>query len=244
MTTLISTIHDPQGKMTKIAREQIEGLRRIYDKIILIITNQTSIEIAKVLEPYASIYFSCPAGISQGRRDVLSLALSSSDSSHFHYCDFDRVLHWYLFYSSELATAVRFLQGYDFTIFERTERAFSTHPSWQRETEAEANLIFSKWFGQEVDILSGSRGLCRRIALSILLAPSQSTHAGTDAEWPMVARIHNASIGFFKAEGLEYETDTFEARKEGQLEKVTRIQNLDSIKGAMNSVQQTYRIYV
>jgi hypothetical protein len=123
-----------------------------------------------------------------------------------HLCDFDRLLHWWHHWRDELAATLARLPAADLTILGRTERAWSTHPANQLETEGLANRLVSHFYGADVDIASGSRGLSRQ-AVEFLGTHSRVHDVGTDGEWPLLlrraARFRCAQL---LVEGLEFET--------------------------------------
>jgi len=92
------------------------------------------------------------------------------------------------------------------------KRAFATHLPYQAETERLANPVFSKVYGQDRDITSGSRGLSRRAA-ELVLIHSREEGAGVDAEWPLIVdRFPELRSGYILCEGLEFETaDRYQA---------------------------------
>jgi hypothetical protein len=123
-----------------------------------------------------------------------------------HLCDFDRLLHWWHNWHAELLATLPRVAANDLLILGRTERAWATHPANQIETEGLANRAVSHFYGADVDICSGSRGLSRR-AVDYLAAHSREHSVGTDAEWPLLLR---AAPDFrceqLLTEGLEFET--------------------------------------
>ena len=98
------------------------------------------------------------------------------------------------------------IAAHDLLILGRTERAWATHPANQIETEGLANRAVSHFYGEEVDICSGSRGLSRR-AVAYLAAHGRERSVGTDAEWPLLLRAApDFRCAQLLTEGLEFET--------------------------------------
>lgn len=214
MTTLLSILDDPSGKLVKETSIQLHWLQSLYDSIVVIATDRTLYH--EFLNPV--IY--PMSGLGQARRLALKHGLELN-SNYFHYCDLDRILYWAKFYPDELISVTRLIPSYEFLIFGRTPRAFDTHPELQRITEQECNRLF----GCGIDILSGSRSFSRRIAQDILVK-SRANGAGTDAEWPLIAkRFH-----YVECSGLEYESIYFDIVKPDPEESRSRFNNLDDVK--------------
>lgn len=220
MVALISTLHDPDGRMVPAMEMSLPALRVLYEQIIVVPTPATSPELLGRLEEATVALLPESAGaIGTGRRHALRLGLESG-ASRLHYCDFDRVLHWVRTYPSELASALEAIGRHDYLIIGRTARAFSTHPQLQVETEQVTNHAFSRWFGQEVDVAAGSCGASRQGAEWILRRSVTPSNA-TDAEWPAIVKCRGGRVGYLATEGLEFETPDYypeELSRAGSLE--------------------------
>ncbi len=211
MVALVTTLHDPAGRMVKATRRWLAPLKEMYETIAVVPTSATSPLLLEtlqgtVVEPLEE----SNGSIGVGRRHALRLGLESG-TPHLHYCDFDRILHWIWRYPQELASVVEAIQQHDYLILGRTERAFATHPRVQRDTEGITNHAFSLWFGHPVDVSAGSCGVSRRAAERLLEGSTAPTNA-TDAEWPALVRLMKGGrVGYLQTEGLEFETpDYFE----------------------------------
>lgn len=221
MISLATILHDPDSKLLPACYASLPKLHRLYDEICIMATDQT---------PYLgylndAIIQSKPAnGIGEARRQCLRMATGD----FIHYCDFDRILYWISKYPHELEQAIKTLQHYDFTIFERTHRAINSHPDFQRQTEIEANALASVRFGQVMDFLSGSRGISKQLKIT-LTDVSISKGAGIDIEWPLLAKAGKFTISSMLCEGLEYESDYFGTRRASRAEIITRIENLNEV---------------
>jgi hypothetical protein len=208
---LVATVHDPRNRLTALARQHLPTLLNVYRGVMLLCSHATSREAIALLrelgatairdedEPEERFYFG------HKRRQALRLGLTS-DASHLHLCDFDRVLHWTATYADELGQTVAAIPDYDLLILGRTPRAFESHPPYQTRTETLANHAFKLAYGQEIDVTAGSRALSRRAA-EYLLAHSRELGVGVDAEWPLLLqRAPGIKIGYRACEGLEFET--------------------------------------
>jgi hypothetical protein len=208
MVMLVSTLHDPDGRMVEASRRHIGRILDVYDGVAVVPTMGTSPRLLGVLaEAIVEPLDESNGAIGIGRRHALKLGLRSA-SSHLHYCDFDRLLHWIDRYPSELAAIVQEIQRYDYLITGRTERAFATHPRVQIDTESITNRAFSLWYGKDVDVTAGSCGLSRRAA-DLILERSASRSNATDTEWPALVHAAAMDIGFARTDGLEFETPDY-----------------------------------
>jgi hypothetical protein len=209
--TLVATVHQPNDALGESTRATLPRLQTLYGALVFLCSQTTSAEILALLRASgATVHHERQqpvslSGIGRVRRHALRLGLTMG-YDHLHLCDFDRLLHWAAHYPDELQSVVGEITDYDLLILGRTERAFATHPTYQAETERLANLVFSKVYGRERDITSGSRGLSRR-AGERLLIHSREEGVGIDAEWPLiVSRFPELRSGYILCEGLEFET--------------------------------------
>jgi hypothetical protein len=209
--TLVATVHQPNDALGELTRATLPQLQVLYGALVFLCSKTTSAKMLALLRASgATVHHERqqPAnlgGIGRVRRRALRLGLTTR-CDHLHLCDFDRILHWAAHYPDELRQVVGEIATCDLLIPGRTERAFATHPTYQVETERLANLVFSKVYGQERDITSGSRGLSRRAA-ELLLIHSHEKGTGVDAEWPLiVSRFPELRSGYILCEGLEFET--------------------------------------
>ena len=232
MVTLVSTLHDPEGRMVDATRRLLGRLQELYEGISVVPTSSTSERLLGTLSGVAVESLDESNGaIGVGRRHALKLGLLSG-ASHLHYCDFDRILHWIDRYPSELTSILRAIQAHDYLMIGRTERAFATHPRVQVDTEGITNRGFSHWFGEPVDVTAGSCGVSAQAA-ALLLKRSVTNSNATDAEWPALVRLAGLRVGFIRTEGLEFETPDYfqdQIAAEGSLEAwmEKRSQPLDS----------------
>jgi len=221
MVALVSTLHDPDGRMVQSTQQLLDGLKQLYEAIIVVPTPATSRRLLDTLPGVVVETLAESNGcVGVGRRHALRLGIESG-ANHLHYCDFDRVLHWLGHYPTELASVLEQIVENDYLILGRTDRAFHTHPRVQRDTETITNHGFSLWFGEEVDVSAGSCGVSRAVAELILKRSTAPTNA-TDAEWPaLVRQAPGLKAGFLKTEGLEFETPDYfpeEIARAGSLE--------------------------
>jgi hypothetical protein len=221
VTTLLSALHDSDGKLIDAISLYLPELQRIYDSIVVVVTDTTDGKVIDLLGEAAKVQ--AMGGLAQARRMSINFGLQTQ-ADHFHYCDFDRVLYWIINYPDELRSVVNHIPLYDFVVFGRTEQAFNTHPELQRITELECNRLF----GYNVDILSGSRGLSRPVAQKIV-AESTANGAGVDAEWLLIAE----RFRYIECNGLAYESASFGIEKSDNEELETRIKNLNDIRSVM-----------
>ena len=139
------------------------------------------------------------------RRAALALGLRTR-GQHFHFCDWDRVLHWAARYPDELGEVISKIPRYDCLILGRTARAFATHPRVQRDTESIVNHCFGLVWGQELDVTAASRGFSRAAVERIVEGCDEPT-LGNDCAWPLFLRRDvELRIGYLRTEGLEWET--------------------------------------
>lgn len=209
---LAITYHDPQDRLREQATRVLPTLREIFAGTAVCASAGT---LPSALEAWAGLGAAVrrePPGetgqgprIGRARRLAVGLALEQG-AAFILYCDGDRALHWAEHYPQELHLAGTRIGEHDFTVLGRTRRAFQSHPRCQRDTEAPVNYLFGRVSGQEWDVTAGARGLSRRAAEAIL-AGCPDEELSTDVSWPLfLLRCGGFSLGYFEAEGLEFET--------------------------------------
>lgn len=203
---LLTVTHDSEGKNIKLFNELQKELEGIYSEIFIAISEESSIELIKVMEKSKfNIKLIPKEGVAQARRKALKFGLTGK-SQYYHYCDFDRILTWGKNHLDELKSVVADIPNHDYQILGRTERALKTHPVEWVETEKITNKICSLELAKEVDITAGSCSFSRKSAEYI---SRNSKEIMTDAEWAMIAlRIAKLDVDYRPVEGLEYHEET------------------------------------
>lgn len=220
---LISTIHDPKGKLFLPAFHYLPALDQIYDSIIISVTDQTN----QIVKDVTNGNISPTQGMAMGRRRVLQLGLATQ-ADVFHYCDFDRILYWVAHFPKELKELIKIVRSNDdlgkFLVLERTQWAFDTHPLLQRLTEGLVNKYHSN--GRYTDYLSGSRIIPRDLATQILDKSQVNNGAALDVEW--VKLLDPDNVSHFAFNGLAYEHKFLGLEKSFKQEVATRLDNMIS----------------
>jgi hypothetical protein len=207
---LLTTHHDPEGRLFDHIVRLLPTLQELYEKIIVRITANSDPRTIEVLrEAGVQVEISNADGgieyVGRTRRMLLADALAT-DLSYFHLCDFDRVVHWADFHREELVAVLAWLPTYDFIVLGRTERAFSSHPRVQRDTERIINFVYAQLNQDSWDVTAASRGVSRHAA-ALLLEHSTDDTIGNDGTWPMKLRqIGGVTIGYWPTNGLDFET--------------------------------------
>jgi hypothetical protein len=212
-TCLVSTLHDPAGRMLPFLESALPFLRRLYSAMDVIATAGTDSRTVDALRlGGVQVSRDGTAEIGSNRRQALARGMAHEDTGFLHYCDLDRLLHWACHHPEELRmTVLEDIPAADFLVLGRTPAAFADHPAAQRELESLTNRIFSHVFGVEMDVTAGSCGLSRRAASAVQRYSQEPTNA-TDTEWPMIiSRLAPAdvTVSYLQVQGLEYETTTF-----------------------------------
>jgi hypothetical protein len=207
--TLVTTLHDSSGWSIEHLKEHASLFDELYERRLVVATRGTSMGVIETLQGtgWTLISQRSKVGveyISDSRRRVLKAGLESG-SKFMHIIDMDRLLHWAKHYPKELKEITNFIPSHKFLIIGRTDRAFSTHPRNQTETEALANKVFSLIYGKDVDITGASRGVSQE-ATEIILKSSNGSYFDSDSEWPTILFTAGVEIGYVEVEGLEWET--------------------------------------
>jgi hypothetical protein len=116
-----------------------------------------------------------------------------------------------------------------FTVFNRSQRAFETHPLTQRETEVIGNSIASEMIGKSIDLFSGGCGMEKGVA-QILAKEISEKDFGYHGEILAISLKHSFKINTIEVEGLEWETpDAYrgEINKVGYTQWLNNFQSLE-----------------
>lgn len=179
----------------------------LYQKVFVILKPGTSREVLSFIESHGEQAIAAFASTwKRARREALGMALAGG-ASYIHHCDADRLLHWFMHYPDELKQTIGQIPTYDYLIMGRTERAFKTHPLTMQKTEVLINHVFKLVYTQDVDIMTGSKGLSARAARWILERTQVKDVFAIDSEWPLLVRQRpQFTMGYVVVEGLEWET--------------------------------------
>lgn len=208
---LVYTVHDPEFRIGRVLKGLLPRLVLPYRGVWGTASPETADETVSLLGRLGPVRRdTANRAIGVARRQALRLALEGP-ADYFHYCDLDRLLHWWRTHREELVRTVRLIPGHDYLVIGRTERAFGTHPECQRLTEAITNRVGTallRRFNPDIgdcDFTAGSVGLSREVAAH-LVGQSRAESNATDLEWPVLAAVAGFRIGFAAVEGLEFET--------------------------------------
>jgi hypothetical protein len=209
----MSTLHDPEGRMVKFLHQCLPHLVDLYQFLVIVATPTTSQRTTDILVMHqAQVCLEGSEHVGESRRKALKLGLKHRHARHFHYCDFDRLLHWTLHYPDELRSVIlNVIPRSDFLVIGRTPEAFDSHPPAQKETEEVVNRVFSFILGTPMDVVAGSCGMSRPAAEQITQKSIEQSNA-TDTEWPLIVRHlvkPKLSVEYIAVHGLEFETPTF-----------------------------------
>lgn len=204
---LVSVVHDPDGGLMATMAGALPGLLAAHAAAYVVVSERTSREVADRLRRLdMHVAHETIPGVGSSRRQALGMA---AEAGHrwFHYCDFDRALHWARDYPGELAATLALVSQSDMLVIGRTPRAFASHPRCMIDTERLANRVFALRHGLEWDLCGAARGLSAQAA-EVLLAKSRVRGVGTEAEWPALLREAAPSLrlDYVEVEGMEYET--------------------------------------
>ena len=209
---LASTFHDASGDKSIIfIKKHIKTIKNIFKSISLVLTDKTAKKIGDFLTKNGVKIIINPTGRgSLSRKNALIEALKISCDC-FLSIDFDRLLFWLEKYPNELLKVIKQIKQLnenDYLVIGRTDKAWNSHPTFQKIPEEETNDAISKEINKIADVTSGCRAFGRKIALSIV-KNAKAIHSGiSDTEWPMIVHLHNkANIKSIFVDGLSYETE-------------------------------------
>lgn len=169
------------------------------------------------LKAISTVSLIVAADWSWGRQVALREAFRAS-TDYIHYADFDRLVRWVETYPEEWRHGLDRIQDADYTIFERSEKAWDSHPQALRQTEKISTGVIAHLVGRFEDFSSGSKGISRRAA-RFLLANSRDEQGssgralGTDAEWTVLLHRGGFCLQSVPVDGLGWESaDRYQAQ--------------------------------
>jgi hypothetical protein len=209
LPALITTVHDPEGRLLLGFREVGSALAR-YAGVYAFVTEPTDGELIERLQVAGARVEIGPTGMpGTGQRRALAAGVEAGHAD-FLVCDFDRWLHWARCFPDELDALPDRIQREHpdawYVCLGRTERALATHPMAQVLPETATNRALVAVTGMTLDATAGAAWV-RREAAALILEGSTATSKATDLEWPgLVLRIDPERVAGVFLEGLEFQT--------------------------------------
>ena len=202
MTVTLACTWRPRGEIDRFRqlRPELEG---VYHSIVIAVPPDTALEDVQVTPAHPGLLIVKSHRPGWGRYVAIQEALKSS-SSHMHYADMDRLLHWLEITPHEWTQTIEAIRKTDCLILGRTARAFGTHPQALQQTERIINAVASHVLGRPVDVGGGMRGLSRRAA-EYLIGHSTPASWG-DAAWPILLQRAGFAVDYLALDGNEWES--------------------------------------
>jgi hypothetical protein len=206
---LITTVHDPEGRLLPGFREVGSALAR-YAGVYAFVTEPTDGGLVAGLREAGATVEIGPTGMpGEGQRRALAAGVDAGHAGLF-VCDFDRWLHWRRCFPGELdGLPDRIRREHPdawYVCLGRTERAVATHPIAQILPETATNRALVAIAGMTLDATAGASWI-RREAAALILAGSTAMSKATDLEWPgLVLQAGPERVAGVFLEGLEFET--------------------------------------
>ncbi|MGB0389132.1 MAG: hypothetical protein ACPGWR_30280 [Ardenticatenaceae bacterium] len=217
---LVATLHDPNSKLATLAEPFIGRWMERFRDVVIFTSPKGCGATGQLLAAHGArvIEDRRPQGVERMGLVRLWSLQAAAEGAHpyFLLIDFDRLIHWEANYPDELRKVEQLIQNYDLLVLGRTHRAFESHPEAQRETERLINSAFVTTFGEPWDITGGARGVSAA-GVATLSEHSRCKNIGVDGEWPVLCARLGLQVGYFAAEGLEYETADCYAAEIGEL---------------------------
>lgn len=206
--TLAVTCHDPRGRYAPGIENAGHTMAEVFGSLAVNATSEThpaTMEALRSLQLPSLIreHGAGTVGIGTARRDSLTLGLESR-SDWLFYSDLDHILRW-LITSRDEVEACLARREQDLVVVGRSLAAMSHAPDRLRRTEELVNHVFglANGLGSRWDLMIAMRLMTRETAETIV-AHSNETSIANDVTWPMLARAHGRSVGYFDADGIRF----------------------------------------
>ena len=193
---IISTLHDPEGRLLSIVRLLKKELSTL--NLIIAVTNNTDKNLVTFL---LNLGIQIVDGGRYGESRLSALRESLKRKKSFIFCcDFDKVLHWLLVDPKEFKNFLVCSLKEDFLILGRTKKVFATYPRSWKVTESIINHLVSKIINSKVDVLTGVY-IFQRIVGEVIVKEAIETSWGACVEWPLLAQFAGLEINYREVKG-------------------------------------------
>jgi hypothetical protein len=200
---LASTWH-PRGETQRLARAW-KRISETYRAVSVVVPSDApAAQLADEVGAARQQFFPAP-NWSRGRYEALRLAVDSGASA-IEYVDMDHLLRWMETRPDEWYKVTGTAVHTPFLVIGRSRQAYSTYPLAIRETERPINSLFSRIFGQEMDLCAAARGMNRDVANMVLRESASVATFGVDAEWPAIVFRRGVALAYVEADGLDWES--------------------------------------
>ncbi|MFX0094979.1 MAG: hypothetical protein ACFFBD_24805 [Candidatus Hodarchaeota archaeon] len=228
--------HDPSGKYNQVFLGQLETLRSLFEMICISVTSQTSKDNANFVqhlkEHGCSVFHNAPTtSFGDHSREALKLALEHTQASQSIFFGFiDRILfiletNWKTHFIHDL----EIYKASNCMIFERSQTAWTSHPSNYRGIEQMASRMFELICGKFIELSPGAFILSYLTAKKILSQSTTMSYA-VWGEWVLLAMKNNIPITTQKVDWLTWEDPYWEHVEPEKLKQSRELSQKETIK--------------
>jgi hypothetical protein len=200
---LASTWH-PRGETQRLARAWKSIIETFRAVSVVVPSDAPGAQLADEVGAAREQFVSAPDW-TRGRYEALRRAVESGAAA-IEYVDMDHLLRWIETKPAEWHKVTGTAARTPFLVIGRTPQAYSTYPRAIRETERPTNHLFSRIFGQEMDLCAATRGISRDVACMLLRESTSAATFGVDTEWPAIAFRRGFGLAYLEADGLDWES--------------------------------------
>jgi hypothetical protein len=200
---LASTWH-PRGETQRLARAWSRISEPFRAVSIVVPPDAPCAQLADEVGAAPQQFFSA-TNWSRARYEALRLAVDSGAAA-IEYVDMDHLLRWIETRQDEWHKVTEAAARTPFLVIGRSPQAYSTYPLAIRETERPINRLFSRIYGQEMDLCAATRGMSRDVAGMLLRESSSVATFGVDTEWPAIVFRRGVGLAYLEADGLDWES--------------------------------------
>jgi hypothetical protein len=200
---LASTWH-PRGETQRLARAWKRLSETFRAVSIVVPSDAPCAQLAEEVGAAREQFVPAPDW-SRARYEALRRAVESRAAA-VEYIDMDHLLRWIETRPDEWHEVTGAAAHTPFLVIGRTPRAYATYPRAIRETERPINRLFSRVFGQEMDLCAATRGMSRDVASMLLEESTSAATFGVDTEWPAIVFRRGIGFVYLEADGLDWES--------------------------------------
>jgi hypothetical protein len=200
---LASTWH-PRGETERLARAWKIISEKFRSVSVVVPSDAPCAQLADEVGAARQQFFSA-TNWSRARYEALHLAVESGAAA-IEYVDMDHLLRWIETRPDEWHKVTDTAVHTPFLVIGRSPQAYSTYPLAITETERPINHVFSRIFGQEMDLCAATRGMSRDVARVLQQESTSAATFGVDTEWPAIAFRRDVELAYIEVDGLDWES--------------------------------------
>jgi hypothetical protein len=216
--------HDPNGIYNEVFKKNIPLLKQIFNYISISVTPATkdqNADFLKVLKKSGFDPYYNKQGTSLGDhfRGALESAIYSGDNEGIYFGFIDRLLYTLEKFKQEFTLDINQKAEKGLLVFERSNKAWETHPSNYYFAEHLVIEAYNKLLNREID-LNFCGLIIDKISANKILRLSVCESYNIAGEWILLSLLNSIPLKTKKVDWLSWEDPFWEKNKVQELKKI------------------------